>query len=268
MVAGMPRPTSNVGSVHDASQHALQYGLPRRLRRLPQRGRLMRRHRRFTLHCGPMYRRRQFVRRCCPMRRFRNAAPSCAATRWSRRSMAFLGFSPCGAFFRRGPTMLSCLGRPADGAAPRCLAPPPEDAATDVTQEQLLQRVAQPPHGRRERQPLDRDDVLHDVTARPLVRLHAPELHDLRPAACAIGDGAEKFVNFNTVPGLLDGFAPRAGRGIFISLELTARQHPGIIFAALDNSNARLRAAAHHDTPRRMNRPRHIRSTHFPPHLM
>src|SRR5674476_1170654 len=70
------------------------------------------------------------------------------------------------------------------------LAPPPlEHAASDMAQEQLLQRIAQPPHRRGERQPFDRHDVLHDVAARPLVSLHAPELHDLRPAARAIDDG-------------------------------------------------------------------------------
>src|SRR5512146_422804 len=97
---------------------------------------------------------------------------------------------------------------PFGGAAmPYALATPLEYATADMAQEQLLQRIAQTPHRRRERQPLDRHDVLHDVAAWPFIRLHAPELHDLRPAARAIGDGAEKLVHLDAVAGFLDGFA-------------------------------------------------------------
>src|SRR5664279_2818919 len=100
------------------------------------------------------------------------------------------------------------LGGSADGFVPRRLAaPPPEDAAPDMAQEQLLQRIAKPPYRRGERQPLDRRDVLHDVAARPLVGLHAPELPGRRPAARAVGDGAEKLVHLHAMAGFLHHFA-------------------------------------------------------------
>jgi hypothetical protein len=69
--------------------------------------------------------------------------------------------------------------------------------------------------------------------------------------------------------GFLHRFAPRAGGRIFVALKLAARQHPGIILAALDNGNPRLSAAAHHDASRRVNGlARHVCSAHNPPHLM
>src|SRR5664280_1700591 len=138
--------------------------------------------------------------------------------------------------------------------APRRLAPPPlEHAASDMAPEQLLPRIAQPPHRRGEGEPLDRHDVLHDVAARPLVSLHAPELHDLRPAARAIDDGAEKFVHLHAMTGLFHHFAAGATGRILAALEFAARQHPALVLAALDDGNAPVCAVAHHDASRRLN---------------
>src|SRR6185437_8837245 len=136
---------------------------------------------------------------------------------------------------------------------PRRLAAPLEHTAADMMQEQPLERIAQPAYRRRERQPLDRRNILHDVAARPRRGLHAPKLNDLRPAARAIGNGAQKLMHFDAMAGFFDRLAAGAGSRIFVALKLAARQHPAIVLAALDHGDARARAAAHYDAARRLN---------------
>src|SRR5664279_601188 len=87
----------------------------------------------------------------------------------------------------------------------------------------------------------------------PGLGLHAPELHDLRPAAGAVGDGAEKFAYAHAMAGFLHHRAARAGDGALGALELAARQHPAIVLAALDHGDQRPRAIAHHDAAARVN---------------
>jgi len=81
----------------------------------------------------------------------------------------------------------------------------------NVAQEQFFQRVAQPPHGRRQRQPLHRHDVLHQVAARIDGRLHAPELHDFWPPTRAVGEDAEEFAHAYIVASLFNHFAVGSG---------------------------------------------------------
>jgi hypothetical protein len=69
--------------------------------------------------------------------------------------------------------------------------------------------------------------------------------------------------------GFFDRFAARASGRVFVALELAARQDPAVILAALDHGDARVRAAAQHDAPRRLNGfARHRRSAQIPPYPM
>lgn len=108
--------------------------------------------------------------------------------------------------------------------------------------------MAQSLDRRRERKPLDRHDVFRYFIALPGSRLHQPELHYLWPAACQIGDGTEKFRHFYAKAGLFHDLAPRAANWTFAPSELTARQYPKSVLAALDDRKPP-RPAAHHDPP-------------------
>lgn len=122
-----------------------------------------------------------------------------------------------------------------------------QDIPADISEEQALEWIAQLPNGRGERQPFDRHDVLHEVTAWVGFSLHAPELHDLRATARPVRDGTDEFAHANTVSGLLDDFPSRTGDRALVALELAARQYPELILRTLHDSDERARAVAHHN---------------------
>src|SRR5512144_315818 len=94
-----------------------------------------------------------------------------------------------------------------------------QDIPADIPEEQALERIAQLSNGGRERQPFDRHDVLHKVTAWVGFSLHAPELHDLRPTARPVRDGTDEFAHPNAVSGLFDELPARAYDRALIALE-------------------------------------------------
>src|SRR5262249_52614773 len=88
--------------------------------------------------------------------------------------------------------------------------------APNVAEKQFLERIAQPSNCGRQWQPFDRDDVLHQVSARSDGRLHMPELHDLRPAADTISEGTEEFAHAHIMPGLFHHLAAGASERTFL----------------------------------------------------
>src|SRR6266852_2766502 len=53
---------------------------------------------------------------------------------------------------------------------------------------------------RGDRQPFNRDDVLHHFVAGLRLRPHEPELHHLWPTACLVGDDTEKLAYLHAKP--------------------------------------------------------------------
>src|SRR5262245_55346397 len=80
-----------------------------------------------------------------------------------------------------------------------------------------------------------------------------PELHNLRPATCSVGEGAEEFTYTHAVASFFDHLAARAGKRAFLAFEFAARQYPALVFCTLHDSDQRPRAPAHHDAACRMN---------------
>src|SRR5579863_212048 len=156
---------------------------------------------------------------------------------------------------------------PQPGLGARCLHFPPlrasaltERMRADIGQEQLFKRIAETLDGRAERQPFDRDDVLHQFIARLCLRSHEPELHHLRPAAHFVGDGTEELADLDAKAGFLHYLPPRARDRTFVGSELAAGQHPKLVLAALDDSHSRPRALAHRNSTHRMYRSVHKRA--------
>jgi len=83
----------------------------------------------------------------------------------------------------------------------------------DIGQEQLFQGIAEALDRSADRQPFNRDDVLHHLKARLGLRPHQPELDHLRPPACLVGDDTKKVAYLHAKSGFLDDLASRAGDG-------------------------------------------------------
>ncbi len=87
--------------------------------------------------------------------------------------------------------------------------------------------MGQPVERRVQAEPVDRTDVAHQPADRTAERLHAPELHDLGPAAHLVGEGAEEFVDCDAVASFLQHLAPGGGEHVLAGGELALGQHPG-----------------------------------------
>src|SRR5215813_5135924 len=80
-----------------------------------------------------------------------------------------------------------------------------------------------------------------------------PELHDLRPATCAVGEGTEEFTHAHLMARLFDHLTTRASKRAFLAFEFAARQYPALVFRALHDGDQWSRAPAHHKATFRMN---------------
>jgi hypothetical protein len=117
--------------------------------------------------------------------------------------------------------------------------------ATDIGQEQLLQRKAKAFDCSSKRQPFDGGDVLHNLVAWLRICLHEPEPHDFWPPTRLVSDYTHKLAYLHAESGLFHDLASRARNGMFVRFELAARQHPELVLAALNDSDPRPRTPAH-----------------------
>jgi hypothetical protein len=77
--------------------------------------------------------------------------------------------------------------------------------------------------------------------------VHAPELHDLRPPACLIGQRAEEFMDGHPVSGFLQHLAPGRRYRILAGRELSLGESPRRQFTQLNDSELRCAIVAQHD---------------------